>query len=128
MHELIMRLPNGYNTRLGINGQGLSAGQSQLIGLARAFYGEPSLLVLDEPNSHLDSAGEEMLAKAIANFRAAGGSVVVIAHRAGILAVVDKLLVLQGGRVQYFGPREGWTKQLEKASARPQANLEKSPI
>ncbi len=126
VHELIMRLPHGYNTRIGINGQGLSAGQSQLIGLARAFYGEPSLLVLDEPNSHLDSAGEEMLAKAIAGFRAGGGSVVVIAHRAGILAVVDKLLVLQSGRVQYFGTREGWTKQLEKAAAKPAANLEKS--
>ncbi len=106
IHEMILRLPNGYNTQLGTGGGGLSAGQSQLVALARALYRRPSILVLDEPNSNMDGQGEALLVRALSLFRSLGGSVVVIAHRAGVLQIVDQVLILQGGRVQFFGTRE----------------------
>ncbi len=106
IHEFILRLPNGYNTVLGPQGSGLSAGQAQLIALARALYRRPKILVLDEPNSNMDGQGEALLIRALMLFRSLGGSVVVIAHRTGVLAAVDKVLILQGGRVQFFGTRE----------------------
>ncbi len=105
-HELILRLPNGYDTLLGPFGQGLSAGQAQRVALARALYRDPALLVLDEPNSNLDQEGEVALMHAIVAASARGASVVIVAHRAGVLARVDRLLMMRYGAVQMEGPRE----------------------
>lgn len=113
-HELILRLPNGYDTLLGPFGQGLSAGQAQRVALARALYDDPVLLVLDEPNSNLDQEGEAALMQAIIGASARGAAVVIIAHRAGVLARVDRLLMMRDGMVQLEGPRE---EVLEKMRA-----------
>lgn len=106
IHELIVRLPNGYQTELGPNGMSLSAGQRQRIALARALYGDPFLIVLDEPNSNLDSEGEEALTQAIINVRARGGIVVIVAHRPSALLSVDMVGVMQAGKLVAFGPKE----------------------
>jgi len=106
VHELIVRLPQGYETRLGEGGMALSGGQRQRIALARALYGDPFLVVLDEPNSNLDAEGEQALTQAIANVRARGGIAIVIAHRASALAAVDQVLVMANGEAKVFGPKE----------------------
>ena len=105
-HEMIQHLPNGYNTQIGEGGQALSGGQRQRIGLARALYGKPSLVVLDEPNANLDSAGEEALLAAVHNLRAMKTTVVIITHKINILAGVDKILIMADGSAQAFGERE----------------------
>lgn len=104
--EMILRLSDGFQTRVGQGGIALSAGQRQLIGLARALYREPFLVVLDEPNSNLDSDGDVSLAAAIHSVRRRGGIVVVVAHRPSALSNVDQLLVMAGGTMQAFGPKE----------------------
>lgn len=106
IHDMIVRLPNGYQTDLGPNGMSLSAGQRQRIGLARALYGSPFLVVLDEPNSNLDAEGEEALMKAIAAVRCRGGIVVVVAHRPSALQSVDMVGVVQSGKLVAFGPKD----------------------
>ncbi len=105
-HELISQLPNGYNTKIGPGGLGLSGGQRQRIGLARALYGDPRLVILDEPNASLDERGETALFEALADLHAAGCTVVVISHRPNMLKAVDKVLVLKHGQVEAFGPRD----------------------
>lgn len=106
VHEMILRLPAGYGTELGEREPPLSGGQIQRIGLARALYGAPRLLVLDEPNAHLDQAGEAALARCLAERRAAGVTVIILAHRAGALAAVDRLMVLEDGQIVQDGPRD----------------------
>jgi PrtD family type I secretion system ABC transporter len=106
VHEMILRLPEGYGTRVGSSGMGLSGGQRQRIGLARALYGEPFLVVLDEPNSNLDSEGDAALTAAIQSIKQRGGITVVIAHRPSALAAVDTIAVIQAGRLVGFGPKE----------------------
>lgn len=105
VHELIGRLPLGYDTHVNDGDFKLSGGQRQRIGLARALYGMPRLIVLDEPNANLDAEGEQSLIRAINAAREAGAIVVLIAHRPSVMQVVDKILVLREGRVQQFGPR-----------------------
>lgn len=106
IHDMIVRLPNGYQTELGPNGMSLSAGQRQRIGLARALYGNPFLVVLDEPNSNLDAEGEEALMKAVAAVRSRGGIVVIVAHRPSALQSVDMVGIVQNGKLVAFGPKD----------------------
>src|SRR5215218_3829047 len=114
VHDLILRLADGYDTQIGEGGTALSAGQRQRIALARALYRDPFLLVLDEPNSNLDVEGEQALAKAILSARARGRIVIIIAHRPSALAGVDLLLVMAEGRVQGFGPKEVLSKSANR--------------
>jgi len=104
--KMIMRLPNGFQTRVGEGGAALSAGQRQLVGLARALYGEPFLVVLDEPNSNLDVDGDAALAGAILAVRRRGGIVIIVAHRPSALTNIDKVLVMSNGMLHSFGSRE----------------------
>ena len=106
VHEMIVGLPDGYETQVGESGTALSAGQAQRVALARALYGDPFLVVLDEPNSNLDAEGDEALSRAIMSVRARGGIVVVVAHRPSAIAGVDLLLMMNQGRVQAFGPKD----------------------
>jgi len=111
-HELIQNLPDGYNTNIGDGGQVLSGGQRQRVALARCLYRAPCLLVLDEPNANLDSAGEEALLTAIQRLRAEGTTVVLITHKVNILSVVDKIMIMGDGMVQAFGSREEVLRRL----------------
>lgn len=112
VHQMILGMPQGYETQVGPGGALLSGGQRQRIALARALYGEPFMLVLDEPNSNLDTEGEAALTRAIADVRQRGGMAIVIAHRPSALAAVDKVMVVNEGRVQAFGARDAILPQL----------------
>jgi ATP-binding cassette subfamily C protein len=118
-HEHILRLPEGYDTRLSEGGAGLSAGQRQRIGLARALYADPFLVVLDEPNANLDADGEQALTGAIRGVRARGGVVVVVAHRPAALEAVDLVLMLGEGRMLAFGPTTNMLRSALVAAGRP---------
>ena len=115
VHEMILRLPQGYDTLLGDDGSGLSGGQKQRVALARALYGGPRLVVLDEPNSNLDAVGDAALTRAIAQLKAQGCTVVLVTHRSASLAQADKLLVLNEGHTQVFGPSAEVLKALTGA-------------
>ena len=106
VHDLVLRLPYGYETQIGDSGEALSAGQRQRVALARALFGDPFLVVLDEPNSNLDAEGEAALTEAVLGIRARGGIAIVIAHRPSALAGVDQVLVMAHGRQQAFGPKD----------------------
>ena len=117
LHEMILRFPKGYDTSIGEAGGLLSGGQRQRIGLARAIYGDPVLVVLDEPNANLDDVGEQALVRAVHGLKAAGKTVFLITHRPGILAVADRLLILRDGVVQADGPRDEVLAALRAAQA-----------
>ncbi len=119
VHEMILRFPQGYDTRLSSDGSPLSGGQKQRIALARALYGEPSLIVLDEPNANLDDLGEKALVDALAAAKARGASVILVSHRPNVLCAVDNVLMLRDGGVQMLGTREEVFTALRKASVMP---------
>ena len=121
VHDLILRLPEGYDSRIGEGGAGLSAGQRQRIGLARALYRDPFLVVLDEPNANLDSEGENALTQAILGVRQRGGVCVVVAHRPSALAAVDLILMMADGRAQAFGPKDEVLKRVLRPAPTPVA-------
>ena len=116
--RLILRLPQGFDHRLGLGGRGLSAGQAQRIALARAVYGGPGLYVLDEPNAHLDAEGDAALNAAIAQLKAEGSTILVVSHKLGVLPVVDRMLVLREGRVELFGARDEVLAKISPANIR----------
>ena len=124
VHDIILRLPNGYDTEIGERGTILSGGQRQRIGLARAVYRRPALVVLDEPNSSLDASGEQALNRAIAAMKARGSTIVVVAHRPSLMAHIDQVLVLREGQMQLLGPREPVLAQL----SRPQYSTGRPPV
>lgn len=121
LHELILRLPRGYDTPVGASGGLLSGGMSQRIALARAVYGGPRILVLDEPNANLDEAGELALGRLVLERRAAGATVVVISHRPAILACADRVVVLEAGRIRLDGPRDATLAALQAPLPAPVA-------
>jgi ATP-binding cassette subfamily C exporter for protease/lipase len=116
VHDMILHMPQGYDTVLGDGGAGLSGGQKQRIGLARAMYDDPSLLVLDEPNSNLDEVGEQALVAAIVDLRKRGKTLVLITHRTSAISVTNKLLLLRDGVAQMFGPTTQVLSDLAKAA------------
>ncbi|AGM41624.1 type I secretion system ATPase [Spiribacter salinus M19-40] len=118
-HEMILQLPNGYDTAVGVGGNTLSSGQRQRVGLARALFGDPKLVILDEPNSNLDDAGEQALTSAVERLKSQGATVLVVTHRRSILSQMDKLLVLQQGQVAAFGAREEVLGRLQSNTAQP---------
>jgi ATP-binding cassette subfamily C exporter for protease/lipase len=115
VHELILKFPEGYETHIGTDGEGLSGGQKQRIGLARALYGQPKFIVLDEPNSNLDEAGERSLSDTIELLRSKNITMVLITHRSSILKKTNKLLILQDGQQKAFGPTQEIIQALQQA-------------
>jgi ATP-binding cassette subfamily C protein len=105
-HDLILHLPGAYDYELGLGGRGLSVGQAQRIGLARAVYGAPRYLILDEPNAHLDAEGDGQLIATLERLKRQGTTILIVAHRLSLLPVIDKLLLLREGRVALFGPKQ----------------------
>jgi ATP-binding cassette subfamily C exporter for protease/lipase len=116
VHDLILHFPDGYDTKLGDGGAGLSGGQKQRLGLARAMYDDPALIVLDEPNSNLDEAGEQALVNAVLDLRQRGKTIVLITHRPSAISVTTKLLLMQDGGVQMFGPTKDVLAALNEAN------------
>jgi ATP-binding cassette subfamily C exporter for protease/lipase len=124
LHDFIMALPQGYETDVGPEGARLSGGQRQRVGLARALYGDPVFVVLDEPNSSLDEAGEAALAQSVAEAKSRGTTVVAITHRISLLKSCDKVLLLRDGQTQAFGPRDEVMAAMSKANAEATARAQ----
>jgi ATP-binding cassette subfamily C protein len=122
VHEMILRLPNGYETQIGEFGAALSAGQRQRVGLARALYGDPFLIVLDEPNSNLDADGDDALTQAILHAKQRGSVLIVIAHRPSALIAVDLVLMMNEGKIQAFGPKDEVLGKILRPVAAKQAS------
>jgi ABC-type protease/lipase transport system fused ATPase/permease subunit len=115
-HETILGLPSGYDTPIGDGGVPISGGQRQRVALARALFGNPALVVLDEPNAHLDGDGEQALAGTLGQLRERGCTVVLISQRAGVMALVDKVMVLKAGAIDAFGTRDEILRTLRRAN------------
>lgn len=120
MHDMILRMPQGYDTPIGDGGAALSGGQRQRVGLARALYGSPAVVVLDEPNANLDDVGERALLNAMVQLRQEGVTVVLITHRTSVISVTDRLLVMRDGAVALFGPRQAVLDALAQQNAQAQ--------
>lgn len=116
-HDMIQRLSDGYDTQIGDAGARLSGGQRQRIGLARAVYGDPRLIILDEPNANLDQAGESALAGAVIELKRRGAAMLIVGHRPSTLAQADKILLLKDGKAELYGPRDAVLQQLRNAAA-----------
>ncbi|MFP5468199.1 MAG: ATP-binding cassette domain-containing protein, partial [Alphaproteobacteria bacterium] len=127
VHELILKLPAGYDTHIGPGGQTLSGGQRQRVGLARALHGDPAIIVLDEPNSNLDNDGEAALARTVADLKARKRTTLVITHRPSLLASVDYIMVMREGMIEKFGPRDEILGQYLRPAAVPNAPAEPEP-
>lgn len=125
-HDLILRLPKGYDTELGEAGSILSAGQRQRVGLARTLYGDPKVVVLDEPNANLDADGETALAEALRKLKAKGTTIVMVSHKPSVLSQADKLMMIRAGRIEKYGPREDVLRALNPPQA-AQAPQNKPP-
>lgn len=123
VHEMILQLPDGYDTVIGTDGVNLSGGQRQRVGLARAIYGNPRLIILDEPNSNLDEVGERALASAIQQLKTTGATVFIITHRTSILSQLDRLLVMSGGTIGMYGPRDKVMAELNKQQLTAQQKI-----
>ena len=119
IHEMILRFPRGYDTPIGDAGGMLSGGQRQRLGLARALYGRPALVVLDEPNANLDDAGERSLLEAVKNLRKAGKTVILVTHRPSVLAAADLLVVMQDGKIVRCGARDEVLAAMRAESVQP---------
>jgi ATP-binding cassette subfamily C exporter for protease/lipase len=131
LHEFILTLPKGYDSPVGREGAMLSGGQRQRVGLARAIYGNPTFVVLDEPNSSLDEQGDAALASTIAQLKSRGTTFVVMTHRTSVLGVADKMLLLKDGQTQMFGPRDEVLKALSDAATQarqPAASPVATPV
>jgi ATP-binding cassette subfamily C exporter for protease/lipase len=119
LHEMILRMPKGYDTPIGEAGSLLSGGQRQRLGLARAVYGNPTLVVLDEPNANLDDAGEAALARTVAHLKGQRATVVLISHRPSAVALADRLMLLREGQIQAEGPRDQVIAALRASASKP---------
>jgi ATP-binding cassette subfamily C protein len=115
-HELILRLPKGYEAPIALGGRGLSFGQAQRVALARALFRAPALIVLDEPNAHLDGEGEAALARAVRETKERGAVVIIVAHRAGVLALADRIMALRDGKIEWIEPREEVMRRMTAAA------------
>jgi len=119
IHDMILRFPNGYDTQMGVAGGMLSGGQRQRIGLARAVYGSPALVVLDEPNANLDDAGEAALVDTLGKLKSQGKTVFLITHRTNIIGAVDRILLLVDGQIRLYGSRSQVLAALQPTVAQP---------
>ena len=126
MHDMILRFPKGYDTPIGESGSALSGGQRQRIALARALYGDPALIVLDEPNSNLDDAGEQALVRAVMQAKSEGRTVILITHRTSIVGIADNLMVLREGAVHMHGPRQQVLQALQEAAQKQQVQAQQA--
>ena len=116
---MILQLPGGYDYPLSLGGRGLSAGQAQRISLARALFRDPQYLILDEPNSNLDADGDQKLVQTLEQLKRDGKTILIVAHRLSVLPIIDRLLVMQGGRLTMFGPRDEVLRQIAPNAPTP---------